>query len=603
MYYLRRLSLLTILLTSLFIVILPAHAMDANVNTCDFASLQAAVTTANTGGGTITFNCSGTITFTSYLTITADVIINENSNTVIFDGDGAVRHFWVNPGATLTLNDFTLQNGFGSGFSSDGGSLYNNGTLTLTNITLSNNTGTFGGAVFNSTGSTATFNNVTFANNTATSSGGGLRNRGTSIINGGSFSNNLGTGQAINSAAGSVSSQNVSYINNTCAGTITDNGGNVHDAASTGCPGSLTSTLTVAPLSCSGINMVVNITAGDPNFNITATSGPNLPLNNVGIASHTINGAGSWVGVTVTELTGDLQSVNLGDITCHTALSASAVCIGADLQVTITAGDGNFVISADSGTLNPSAPIGTQTLTGPRNETNLTVTELGGNVESMNLGAFNCFASSTLTATAVCVGADLQVTITNGNAPFTVNVTNTSGVMSMGSVALGTYIFTGPDTFANISVVEESGDLETLPLAGVTCTAPIVPVVPVAPVVLSPDTTALGCDVTANIDVTADNTYCRVLMRDGAVVGYSGAIPQNLVNLGVIFAVDVYQLRGGQAVNEFAGYQQICLGGTGRLFYMDSRQSPRSLMELATESINGMTCGWIPAPGTLILTK
>jgi hypothetical protein len=109
--------------------------------------------------------------------------------------------------------------------------------------------------------------------------------------------------------------------------------------------------------------------------------------------------------------------------------------------------------------------------------------------------------------------------------------------------------------------------------------------------------------VTNDVDVTADNTYCRILMRNGGVVDFSGAIPADLIGLGVILAVDVYRLNGGQSITDFGGYSRVCLNGTGRLFYLDARQSPRGVVELATENIGGTTCGWIPAAGTLVLTN
>ncbi|HRF99106.1 MAG TPA: hypothetical protein PLZ51_28035, partial [Aggregatilineales bacterium] len=137
-----------------------------------------------------------------------------------------------------------------------------------------------------------------------------------------------------------------------------------------------------------------------------------------------------------------------------------------------------------------------------------------GDSETLNLGDFNCFASSALSAIAVCNGANLEITIVSGNAPFSISVTDSNGVMNMGSLPMGTYSFTGPDTFSNIGVTEDTGDLETLNLPSVTCTAPIVPVVPVvpvAPVTLSPDLNALGCVLTNNIALldAPDNTYCR----------------------------------------------------------------------------------------------
>ena len=356
---------------------------------------------------------------------------------------------------------------------------------------------------------------------------------------------------------------------------------------------------------CNGNDVNINITGGD--FPMTLTDvGLNLTVTSLGIV--VLPGPISYAGITHAEIAGDFQSRTFTAISCpvvvNAPLSATAVCNGANLEVNITSGDIPLELTADSGLLQTGFSTGLLALTGPLNETNLTLTELAGDGENINLGDLNCFASSTLTATAVCVGADLQVTISNGNAPFSISVTDSNGVMNSGGNPLGVYTFTGPDTFSNIGITEDSGDLETITIPSVTCSAPIVPSTP-APVVLSPDLTALGCVLTQDVLApdAPDNTYCRVLMKNGGVVNYSGAVPRPLVDLGVIYAVDVYRLEGGRSITSFPNYTQICLGGQGRLFYLDARTSPRTQVELATESVDGMTCGWIPAVGTVVLTQ
>ncbi|HRF97269.1 MAG TPA: hypothetical protein PLZ51_18800, partial [Aggregatilineales bacterium] len=167
----------------------------------------------------------------------------------------------------------------------------------------------------------------------------------------------------------------------------------------------------------------------------------------------------------------------------------------------------------------------------------------------------------------MCDGEDLQLTISGGDAPFMIDVTAIVPVSTTGN-PIGVYSFDGPDTF-DVTVTEESGDSQTASLTGITCNASVVPVAPVVlSVALSPDATALGCDITAYIDVTTDNTYCRILMNNGKVVNYSGAVPKDLINLGVILAVDVYRLQGGQSITDFGGYSRVCLAGQGRLFYL-----------------------------------
>jgi predicted outer membrane repeat protein len=128
----------------------------------------------------------------------------------------------------------------------------------------------------------------------------------------------------------------------------------------------------------------------------------------------------------------------------------------------------------------------------------------------------------------------------------------------------------------------------------------VVPVSPAGPEVL-------GCvfDTPNGMEIgnVPDNTYCTVLMRAGKVVNYPGAVPENLIGLGVIMAVDVFRMDGGRSITEFPTYGRICLRGNGRMFYMDSRNAPRYPIEMSTERVDGMTCAWIPAPGTLILTE
>ena len=164
----------------------------------------------------------------------------------------------------------------------------------------------------------------------------------------------------------------------------------------------------------------------------------------------------------------------------------------------------------------------------------------------------------------------------------------------------------GPGTWSNIFVTELGGDREIFPLGGITCPSGVV-TPPTIPPVTTTTITILGCalDSADGVEVAnaPDNTYCRVLMKNGGVVSYSGAIPADLISLGVKLAVDVYRLEGGQTINTFPDYARICLAGEGRLFYMDARQAPRVSVELANETEGSLTCGWIPAPGTLILTN
>ncbi len=134
------------------------------------------------------------------------------------------------------------------------------------------------------------------------------------------------------------------------------------------------------------------------------------------------------------------------------------------------------------------------------------------------------------------------------------------------------------------------------------------------PVVIPPETTdvsapVIGCVLAppSGLDITnaPDNTYCRSLMSNGAVVSYSGAIPENLIQAGVIWAIDIFRLEGGMSINTFPNYVQVCLLGEGRFIYMDATQAPRQAIEMPSSTSgtgdSTYTCAWIPNPGTVIL--
>ncbi|MCI0712306.1 MAG: M4 family metallopeptidase, partial [Chloroflexi bacterium] len=76
----------------------------------------------------------------------------------------------------------------------------------------------------------------------------------------------------------------------------------------------------------------------------------------------------------------------------NTPLAATANCVNEDLAVNITAGDGPFNITASAGVNTPvnGVSTGTTTIQGPEKWDNLTVTETGGDTQSLNLGQFKC---------------------------------------------------------------------------------------------------------------------------------------------------------------------------------------------------------------------
>jgi len=163
---------------------------------------------ANQVGGTYTIYLQPNTTFRGGGGIggtkTVNLTIIGNGDT--FNGPGfgeyLSRFFTVAAGSSLTLQQMTLQNG--CVYANYGGAIYNSGTLTLSNCTVSGNTSIdrsdylsalrgVGGAIFNA-GGTVIINNSILSNNLSTGAnpmGGAIYNQsGTVTISNSTFTNN-----------------------------------------------------------------------------------------------------------------------------------------------------------------------------------------------------------------------------------------------------------------------------------------------------------------------------------------------------------------------------------------------------------------------------
>ncbi len=159
-------------------------------------SLREAIKAADGNLTNDTIRFASTVTGTIPL-ILGELAINQNLSVrgpgaavLTVSGNGVSRSFHV-AGGTVSISGLTIANGF-PGSSMDGGGIYNSGTLTLADCTVSNNTvvgdieGGNGGGIYNTgtmslTGCTVS-NNTTDADDFGASIGAGIYNAATMTI-------------------------------------------------------------------------------------------------------------------------------------------------------------------------------------------------------------------------------------------------------------------------------------------------------------------------------------------------------------------------------------------------------------------------------------
>jgi hypothetical protein len=201
--------LIAALLVALAMAYAPVARSGGVVSSCDEASLLTAVT----GGGIVTFTCSGTITLTAGITISADTTIDGTGQNITISGGNAVQVLFVSRAVQLNLNKITIANGS----SLFGGGILNQGTLTVTNSTFSGNysAGYGGGCILNANGALLTVTNSMFSgNSSAEDAGGGIFNGGTLTVTNSTFSGNSGAFGGGISTIGALTVTNSTFSDN-----------------------------------------------------------------------------------------------------------------------------------------------------------------------------------------------------------------------------------------------------------------------------------------------------------------------------------------------------------------------------------------------------
>jgi hypothetical protein len=286
-----------------------------NTNDSGPGSLRQALADAN-DGDTINFDSSlngQKITLTSgELNVDKDVTITgPGADNLAVDGNAQSLVFYVNPGKTVTVSGLTVENGYSD--SPNGGSgIFNwNATLTVSNCTISGNSGGGIGNVGFRGSATLTITNCTVSGNSATAAGngGGIGNvaeEGDAVL---TVSNSTISGNSAGVGGGIGNGANPGYAMVTISNcTISDNsadysGGGILNACSVGG----TSGVTVSNSTLSG-----NSATGNGGGIYNAQGGATVELSNT-ILNTGSSGENIFnMGGTVTSLGYNLSSDNGG---------------------------------------------------------------------------------------------------------------------------------------------------------------------------------------------------------------------------------------------------------------------------------------------------
>jgi hypothetical protein len=255
------------------------------------------------------------LTIVSELDITGSLAITGGgASTTIIDGNKSVRPnsrvLVAGSGITVSISGVTIRNGGTGGV---GGGIFNAGTLTLTNSTVSgNNADGDGGGIYNANGGTATLTNITVSGNNVGVDGGGVFNDGGGTM---TLTNSTVSGNNAGDDAGGVRNVNggtMMLTNTTVSGNNAgDGGGGIRNS------GTLTLTNSTVSGNHAGQNGggIYNFSGTTNSFNSTITDNrSDADLNGTGIGGGVHNEAGATFIFQNTILAGNFETQLAGNI-------------------------------------------------------------------------------------------------------------------------------------------------------------------------------------------------------------------------------------------------------------------------------------------------
>lgn len=249
------------------------------VNSADgLCTLREAITQANadtgpvgpagecggaSGEDTIVFSVSGAITLTATLPAIADHLTIDgaaNGANITVSGNNAVLVMSVSSGVRVTIDSLTITEGRNiAGF---GGGINSEGTLTVTNSTLSKNHASSGGGIVNG-GPMLTVFNSTFYSNTSNEHGGGVDSFGGLNVINSTFISNSAVG-----AGGAIRSSSAFTLTNS---TVTGNSANIYGGLSSNAAVTLRNTIVAG--NSGGDCIVSSVTADAYNLDSDGSCG------------------------------------------------------------------------------------------------------------------------------------------------------------------------------------------------------------------------------------------------------------------------------------------------------------------------------------------
>jgi len=160
------------------------------------------------------------------ITLNKNMTIKGESQTgTIITGTDTNWIFYIPDGINVTIINIMLTHGNAStACGNNGGTIYNDGKLTVKNCAFTSNTANnAAGAIFNSNTGTLTVTGSTFTGNNATNYGGAVYNYGNSTITSSNFTDNTangtsGRGGAIFNIGGTLTITNSNFMYNTAKG-------------------------------------------------------------------------------------------------------------------------------------------------------------------------------------------------------------------------------------------------------------------------------------------------------------------------------------------------------------------------------------------------